>query len=134
MNFLNSFLLASSFFLTTSNYTAVAAAPAGLSLSNSGDASTTGNTDAVEASLTQTLRQTLGKGMQFPGYSVEPTQEVIVRIKFKVDADNKIDLLEVSGTNSRINAYVMDNLQGKSASEQPILPGVTFVSTLRFIL
>ncbi|MBI1194203.1 MAG: hypothetical protein GC205_13680 [Bacteroidetes bacterium] len=134
MNFLNSLLLASSFFLASGTYTAASAAPAGAGLSKSGDATSTLNTQTAEASLTQTLRETLSEGMDFPGYSAEPTQEVIVRIKFQVDADNKIDLLEVSGSNRRINTYVMDNLQGKSASEQPILPGVTFVSTLRFIL
>jgi Cft2 family RNA processing exonuclease len=134
MNFLNSFLLASSFLLTTGTYTASAAATAEPGLSNSGDASSALNTDAVEATLTQTLRESLSERMEFPGFAAEPTQEVIVRIKFQVDADNKIDLLEVSGSNRRINAYVMENLQGKSASEQPILPGVTFVSTLRFIL
>jgi len=134
MNFLNSFLLASSFFLTTGTYQAASAAPAGSVVPTAGDATSTLNTAAVETSLVQTLRQSLSRDKEFPMLATEPTQEVIVRIKFQVDADNRIDLLEVSGSNRRINAYVMENLQGKVASEQPILPGVTFVSTVRFIL
>jgi hypothetical protein len=138
MNFLNSFLLASSFFLTTGTYSAASASPAGPGASVAGDATSAPTSAAVETTLTQTLRNSLSASLshdlEFPKLAAEPTQEVIVRIKFQVDADNRIDLLDVSGSNRRINAYVMENLQGKVAGEQPILPGVTFVSTVRFIL
>ena len=123
MTFLHSFLFASSFFLATASNPAQAA-------SNPGDGiSTEVTSEAARETLTQVIRE----GISFPAFANEPTQEVIVRIKFQVEDQNRIDFLGVSGNDRRVVSYVEENLQGKIAGEQPIVPGVTFVSTLRFV-
>lgn len=91
---------------------------------------------AVEASrdvLTEALREHVNFPRFEQPFQAQPIQEVIVRIQFQVDANNRLDLIEVSGNDSRVVEYVQENLQGKELTEEPVLSGVTFATTLRFV-
>ncbi len=122
MMILQSLLLASSLMLMNST-------PATYSNPDSDSSNIELNTQAAREILTQAIRQQIS----YPTFAAEPQQEVIVRIHFQVDENNRIDLLKVSGNDRKVVRYVEENLQGKAAGEQPIVPGVTFVSTLRFV-
>lgn len=96
---------------------------------------------AVEASrdvLTQALRSHVDfprfvQPMPASPFQAEPIQEVIVRIQFQVDTDNRVNLVQVSGNDHRVVNYVKEHLQGQQLTEEPVLSGVTFATTLRFV-
>jgi hypothetical protein len=91
---------------------------------------------AVEASrdvLTEALRDHVGFPQFADPMQAAPIQEVIVRIQFQVDENNRLDLIKVSGNDRRVVDYVQEHLQGKELTEEPVLSGVTFATTLRFV-
>lgn len=121
MNFLPSFLFASSFVLATFS--------SPLQARTGDETPVVVSEDAARELLTGVIRE----GIRYPEFQADPNQEVIVRIRFQVDEQNRIHLLDVAGNNRQVVDYVESHLEGKTAGEQPVLPGVTFVSTLRFI-
>ena len=126
MNVLHTILLATSFFAMPlpANTTGEAV------LSAAGDpVRTEVGVEASRDALTDVLRERI----RFPRFAAEPHQEVIVRIRFQVDGDNRIDLIDVQGNDARVADYVREHLDGMSVAEQPVLGGVTFSTTLRFV-
>ena len=79
--------------------------------------------------LTGTIRELV----DYPEFAREPNQEMIVTVRFRVDDDSRIDLVEVTGSNEHMNDYVADHLSGKTVDVNPVLQNATYQTTLRFV-
>ncbi len=89
---------------------------------------------AVETSR-DVLTQALRSHVDFPRF-VQPMPASPFQaepIQFQVDTDNRVNLVQVSGNDHRVVDYVKEHLQGKQLTEEPVLSGVTFATTLRFV-
>ena len=126
MNTLHTVLFATSLFFAPEANTAVSG-PAFLA------ANEPVPTERVVDSSRDALTETIREGLHVPPSAMEPNQEVIVRIKFQVDAQNQINLLDVNGNNNTVVEHVREHLQGKSIHEASVLQDVTFSTTLRFV-
>jgi hypothetical protein len=122
MTFIKSLLIATSFFVTA--------------FQTSATTETVANTESATTSYTE-LMNTIKNEVDYPEFAqenwVDPIQEIIVQVQFRVNDNNTIELINVSGSNERVNEYVYGELDGITASETPLVKNVTFVTTLRFI-
>lgn len=80
------------------------------------------------------LRSALGEMVDYPVFAHRPDQEIIVTVRFRIDDENRIDLIDVRGSDRTMNRYVADHLDGSFAGERPALRDLTFQTTLRFVV
>lgn len=94
--------------------------------------------EVAETASFDELTANLSKMVKYPTFAANevqsPEQEIIVKISFQVGEENSLDILKVHGNNEAVNKYVMENLDGRILEETPLLPGVTFHTTLRFVM
>ncbi len=84
--------------------------------------------------LRNALTELLNKNEVYPLLASEPTQEVIVRIRFHLDEQNRIELEGVSGSSRSAVQFVREQLQGVAMDGLIAQPGAAFSSTLRLTM
>jgi hypothetical protein len=114
--------------ISTLSFAAVAAP--GQPIKGESEAATAVNPELLRNALTELLNN----NEVYPLLASEPTQEVIVRIRFHLDEQNRIELEGVSGSSRRVVNYVREQLQGVAMDRMFVQPGVAFSSTLRLTM
>lgn len=83
--------------------------------------------------LSGTINDLVDYPAEFSEVYAQPTQEMIVNVRFKVSESNEIEVTDITGSDKQFNRYVKQTLNGQFIGKGEIAHDVTFQTTLRFV-